>query len=1161
MLKNCVGRLGLIGRVKERATRHASSIALGLVALAGLLGAAGVASAQGTIIISDPTAPINSGETSIGQTSDGTTAINIATPGTDGTSLNSFADFNVDANGVVISNNAGNVQSSQGAGTVYGNANLVAGSEAATVILSVTGVNQSVIEGWLEIAGQDADLIIANQNGLTCNGCAFYNVNELTLAAASAEVLANGQVAVTTKGGSRLVIGRDGLNASGATATTLVGSQVSIDGALDGGQSLTIIGGEDTTVNLATGEITGGGVNTGVYAVDATEFGAMTAGQITIIGTDQGLGVRSAGTISATGQESFEEDESGNFIGDGNGSITITSAGDIELQSAEAFGSDLTIDAAGDATLIGNFYAKAGIEISGENIALLEDSNTFVLGDIVINSSGITALSGQLTALGELQAGAGTNLVGTDGVLYAGGDVSLTANRTLSLSGITVIGEDVYVRGNKVLELDGSYFSATSSADIAGHHVILGAVNGFGGEAEAKIRTIGGHLTVNGVYDTGTLEILGLKNLTVNADGLVYGEDGLHIKVGNLINRGQIISGADLYLRATNKFTSSGLIQAGGDARLIAKNMVLGAGKSNAPGAVIADNLYLTVYRNLDNKGLLQAAQDVSFNVRSRFRNWSDVLAGGDIRLARGKHRTGSYYGYGNSRIIGQNVDLLLQGHFRNYGLIHGTDIDVYSHGHLLNYGTIQADFVRDDEGNVLFSEDGTALGGSVGLRARRDVKSWGAVISSWSVDLEGNRVYIGATSTKNALKGLVQGQVVNIEANSLISQAGYVEGSQYLSLQSGGRNISWDSDGDGQLDRTWATIPANQLPGGQIVLGKRSTTLGSSIDLTAGRIRQWGTTVLRAGEGGLSITLKSFGSGGEVTAASVLNAFGGRASLRSNYDANGNALKYVRQSNVDYGDRLSFTVLSGDIVQQDVIEHAGDLVFSAANGSVYSQAAITTGGNISLFASENVYTGDYQNASGTWITGGDLIAGGSIQINAGGLFQNIGANIEAVGFTQEDGTIMGGYVSIIAAEMVNKARQVAVAPKSLNAAEMVITTADYMARQAWLDEQLELAKADGLDYVILQDGGTVDVDYIDGEWAQAQIDSGDGFDQSTLYDDGYTQIYDHYYYNGDIFCLLSSTARSDGSLNCTETRQAILMTNQAVRSMPTLMPILKRGR
>ncbi|PAF52019.1 filamentous hemagglutinin N-terminal domain-containing protein [Helicobacter sp. 13S00477-4] len=106
--------------------------------------------------------------------------INITAPNQIGISNNHYLDFNVNARGIIINNSIESITSTQLSGFITSNPNL-SNSEANLILNQVTSTHSSILKGSLEIAGKQAGLIIANPNGITCQGCAFINTGDLTL--------------------------------------------------------------------------------------------------------------------------------------------------------------------------------------------------------------------------------------------------------------------------------------------------------------------------------------------------------------------------------------------------------------------------------------------------------------------------------------------------------------------------------------------------------------------------------------------------------------------------------------------------------------------------------------------------------------------------------------------------------------------------------------------------------------------------------------------------------------------------------------------------------------------------------------------------------------------------------------------------------------------
>ena len=109
---------------------------------------------------------------------------NIATP-VAGLSTNSVTDFDVNSDGTILNNSAGGGTATLGSTAVTGNGNITAGSEANLILLQVTGTSGSDLGGTIEVFGGEAGLIIANPNGIDCDGCAFTNVSRVDLVTGS----------------------------------------------------------------------------------------------------------------------------------------------------------------------------------------------------------------------------------------------------------------------------------------------------------------------------------------------------------------------------------------------------------------------------------------------------------------------------------------------------------------------------------------------------------------------------------------------------------------------------------------------------------------------------------------------------------------------------------------------------------------------------------------------------------------------------------------------------------------------------------------------------------------------------------------------------------------------------------------------------------------
>lgn len=92
----------------------------------------------------------------------------------------------------MILNNGRGVNQTQIAGLVDGNPWLARG-EASVILNEVNSRDPSQLNGYIEVAGRKAQVVIANPAGITCEGCGFINANRATLTTGQAQ-LNNGQL-------------------------------------------------------------------------------------------------------------------------------------------------------------------------------------------------------------------------------------------------------------------------------------------------------------------------------------------------------------------------------------------------------------------------------------------------------------------------------------------------------------------------------------------------------------------------------------------------------------------------------------------------------------------------------------------------------------------------------------------------------------------------------------------------------------------------------------------------------------------------------------------------------------------------------------------------------------------------------------------------------
>ncbi|MEW9581886.1 filamentous hemagglutinin N-terminal domain-containing protein [Paraburkholderia sp. DGU8] len=332
--------------------------------------------------IVDPRAPIQF-QPSLTQTSTAVPAVNITAPNANGISVNNFQSLNVDGTGLVVNNSLVSGTPLLG-GTLGANPNL-AGRTASTILAQVTSTGtqyRSVLAGPLEVFGSPAALIVSNPNGISVNGLSVTNATNLTLTTGAAQFLSgvggsstdfthaaalgyaviSGDISISGPAGAN---GTPGAGIEGTVGNLdLIGQSVSIAAPLYADQRVNVIAGNQTVTPVSAGAAgnsyatAANGVpvapTSSGYAIDASRYGSVTAGQIFIVSNAAGVGVRALGPLAAT---------AGNLVVTSNGDIvagstyaqqgaTLTSAGNVSM-SGNALANQYAVNAAGDISAAG----------------------------------------------------------------------------------------------------------------------------------------------------------------------------------------------------------------------------------------------------------------------------------------------------------------------------------------------------------------------------------------------------------------------------------------------------------------------------------------------------------------------------------------------------------------------------------------------------------------------------------------------------------------------------------------------------------------------------------------------------------------------------------------------------------------------------------------
>jgi filamentous hemagglutinin len=247
----------------------------------------------------------------ITETASGVTQVNIQTPSSAGVSRNKYQKFDVEHQGAILNNSAQHTQSQLG-GWVQRNS-LLAGGTARIILNEVNSQNPSLLHGPLEVAGNRAQVVVANPAGISCDGCGFINAHRSTLTTGS-PLLNNGKLSGFDVNKGHISITGSGMD-DGATAySDIIARTVKVNSDIRA-NNLTITSGLNQVTH--NNQVASRQEQSGKPAVsiDVAELGGMYADSIHLVGTENGVGVTHAGEIqtqtlvlNAEGQLSLEQD-------------------------------------------------------------------------------------------------------------------------------------------------------------------------------------------------------------------------------------------------------------------------------------------------------------------------------------------------------------------------------------------------------------------------------------------------------------------------------------------------------------------------------------------------------------------------------------------------------------------------------------------------------------------------------------------------------------------------------------------------------------------------------------------------------------------------------------------------------------------------------------
>ena len=631
-------------------------------------------------IVADRSAP-TSQQATILNTSNGLTQVNIQTPSAGGVSRNTYTQFDVGQEGAVLNNARNNTQTQLG-GWVQGNPWLAKG-EAKVILNEVNSSNPSQLKGYLEVTGKQAQVVIANPSGLVCDGCGVINADRFTLTTGQA-VMNQGYLESFRVREGQVTIEGKGLNGSLTPYTDIYARALQVNAGLYANELNAVLGQNDINVQNTTvpqvspTPATTQTTNQPSYALDVGQLGGMYAGKIYLIGTENGLGVRNAGSINTT-IGSLILNANGDLVNAGNviankdqiaiqarniknsGNISSTQskihvdAIDIQNSGLIATSDELKLNAQGNINNNDGVINAGRLDLTGQNLSnnkgKIEQTGLQQLNTTVKTLDNTQGLIGQ--AVQNSSTGTGSTPGGTieptvtdpqqqssaqDASTVTVAPTDTTVPKTFAAGNIQITQDIQNIEGQIVNNADIN-LKVQDSIKNNGGEIQLPELqfNGLNFENQAgKITAKVVNLTAQNV-DNKKGSIIASESFDLNAaqlnntQGRLQSGNALNLTSAQLENsEGQIVAGQQLNLNATQVNNNKGVIAStDSDAALNFDSL------NNTAGEISAQNVQLTGQNIKNQQGSIQSKSgDLTLNV-SKVDNGVDVSSAGNIIAAQ----------------------------------------------------------------------------------------------------------------------------------------------------------------------------------------------------------------------------------------------------------------------------------------------------------------------------------------------------------------------------------------------------------------------------------------------------------------------------------------------------------------------------------------------
>ena len=517
------------------------------------------------------------------ETANGIPLVNISAPTVGGVSRNDYERFNIPTKGAIL-NNSYTLSKTELAGYVQGNANMAQGP-AKIIVNQVTSGNPTTMNGFLEVAGHKADVIIANPNGITVNGGGFINTARAILTTGKPEYDNKERLKdFRIDNDATILITGNGLNGKKADTLELYTRAAEIKAAIFGNTVHVTTGAN--VIDANTGKVTAieGKGKKPEIAIDVKDLGGMYAGRIFLIGNEKGLPIDIKGAIES---QHMVLDNQGNLYHAGTthstedmtihakdiqNTGTMAASGNMTLRADGQVVNDKTIGSVGNMAITANQVTNhktiasekdLSITTTSEEENALDNSNSEILanGNVTIQASHTDNMNGniasgstlsiqgktlnnsqgKLTAYGSNTISVSDKLENEQGLIAANENISISSDLIHNAQGTITAGQNETIT-TKDIQLDGKLAAGNNLTITTDHDITNDSAKENYGITQAD-----GNLTISAKGNlTNSKKLESKGTLTLSAKDISNKESGeinggsVSITSTTLTNRGLV---------------------------------------------------------------------------------------------------------------------------------------------------------------------------------------------------------------------------------------------------------------------------------------------------------------------------------------------------------------------------------------------------------------------------------------------------------------------------------------------------------------------------------------------------------------------------------------------------------------------------------------------